>query len=53
MFDGTNPSDVIKIAKIVSELNDHDNSIIHGRHFSADYCKEIGLNISMLEDDDR
>ncbi len=53
MFDGTNPSDVIKIAKIVSQLNDHDNSKIHGRHFSADYCKEIGLNISMLEDDDR
>ncbi len=39
------------IDSIVSSLNEHDNSKIHERHLNADFCKEIGLKIEMLEDD--
>lgn len=43
--------DMPVIYSIVSKLNEHDNSKIHGRHLNADFCKEIGLKIEMLEDD--
>lgn len=49
MFDKDGDKD--KISAIVSHLNEHDDSKNHGRHFSSDYCKSIGLKVSMLEDD--
>lgn len=39
------------IKKISSKLNENDNSKTHGRHFNIDFCKEIGLNVERLEDD--
>lgn len=48
MFDSRKEESIIK--KIVSELNEHDNSKVHNRHFSADKCKGMGLKISMMED---
>ncbi len=51
MFDKNNPSDQAIIAIIVSKLNEHDDSKIHGRHLNAEFCKKIGLKISMMEDD--
>ena len=38
------------IDKIVSALNKHENSKTHGRHFNAAFCKELGLRITMMED---
>lgn len=51
MFDSS--KDELIIEKIVNELNEHDNSKVHNRHFSADKCKSIGLKISMMEDSDK
>lgn len=53
MFDSSNPEDVRIIDNIVKKLNEHDDSKIHGRHFNSDFCKEIGLKIEMMEDDDK
>lgn len=40
------------IAKtILVELGDHSVSKSHARHLSAKKCKDIGLNITMMEDD--
>ena len=36
---------------IITELGDHTVSKTHGRHLSIEKCREIGLNISKLEDD--
>lgn len=43
----------IKIAKIIQELGNHAVNLSHARHLSADKCKEIGLKIEMLEDDQK
>ena len=43
-------TDKAVIDRIVSRLNEHDESKVHGRHFNADFCKEIGLKIKMMED---
>lgn len=51
MFDKNSPDDVAIIERIVSSLNEHDASKVHNRHFNFDFCKNIGLNVSMLEDD--
>lgn len=51
MFDGSNDSDKAIINQIVDKLNEHDDSKIHGRHFSAEFCRTIGLKVTMLEDD--
>lgn len=51
MFDKNNLDDNKIIKKIVSKLNEHDDSKIHGRHFNAEFCRSIGLKISMMEDD--
>lgn len=51
MFDSEKDKD--KIDNIESELNEHKNSKTHGRHRNAAFCKEIGLNIEMLEDDSK
>lgn len=40
-----------KIEKIVQNLNEHNNSKLHGRHFSMDYCEDIGLKIEEMEKD--
>lgn len=40
-----------KVKAISAALNENDNSKTHGRHFNIDFCKEIGLNIYALEDD--
>lgn len=39
------------INNIVSKLNEHDDSKIHGRHFNIDFCKNIGLKVIDLESD--
>lgn len=49
MFDESTEGDIIE--NIVSKLNEHDDSKIHGRHLSADFCKTIGLKIQMMEED--
>lgn len=51
MFDKSKSSDRKSISKIVTKLNEHKNSKIHARHLNADFCKKIGLKISMMEDD--
>ena len=52
MFDKNDPSDQEIITTIVSKLNEHDDSKIHGRHLNAEFCRNIGLKIFMMEDDD-
>lgn len=47
MFDAA--KDNATIEKIVNSLNEHDNSKVHNRHFNADKCKNMGLKISMME----
>lgn len=37
---------------IVSALNSHNDTKTHNRHLPPSRCKEIGLNITMMEDDD-
>lgn len=49
MFEGQNNQE--KIDGIVSKLNEHDNSKLHGRHYDIEFCKEIGLNVFELESD--
>lgn len=39
-----------KIRKIIKEFG-HDETKSHDRHLSAKKCKDIGLNIEMMEDD--
>ena len=51
MFDKKSPDDAAIIERIISNLNEHDSSKVHNRHFSVDFCKSIGLNVLMLEDD--
>lgn len=42
---------VDKVNNVVHFLNNHDKSKNHGRHFNYRTCKDIGLVISLLEDD--
>lgn len=51
MFDANNKDDKLIINRIVNSLNEHDKSKTHGRHLSADKCKQLGLKITQLEDD--
>lgn len=37
--------------RIIAELGDHALMKSHGRHLSAQRCKDIGLKVEMLEDD--
>lgn len=45
------PKDVVrkKVKKIVGKLNANNKS--HSRHFTYDFCKDLGLNVESLEDD--
>ena len=52
MFDKKNKKDETKINRIVEKLNNHADSKVHSRHFDIDFCKELGLTIEKLEDDD-
>lgn len=38
------------IDNIIKQLGDHAITLSHSRHISADSCKDMGLNIIMLED---
>lgn len=49
MFDSQRDGNIIE--NIVKNLNEHDSSKIHNRHFDADKCKSFGLKISMMEND--
>lgn len=52
MYDKDKKEDEAIIKNIVSNLNEHENSKIHGRHLNIDFCKSIGLKIQALEDDE-
>lgn len=45
------PDRVAKADAIVKELGDHALTKSHARHLSASRCKQIGLTVNMLEDD--
>lgn len=50
MFEGQPKKDVNKKVKaIVGKLNANNKS--HSRHFTYDFCKDLGLNVESLEDD--
>ncbi len=53
MFDDGSDKSKETIQKIVSSLNEHDNSKLHGRHFDIEFCRNIGLNVTNLEDDSK
>jgi len=42
-----------KINKIIDCLGSHKNTKTHDRHLNPKKCKEIGLKVSMMEDDDK
>ncbi len=42
-----------KIKKIKKELGDHSINLSHSRHISAEKCKELGLKIEMMEEDNK
>ena len=50
MFNKNSSEDKIIIERIVASLNEHDASKVHNRHFNSDFCKNVGLNVFMLED---
>lgn len=49
MFESLRSSDQ-KIDRIIIELGDHAVNLNHARHMSFEKCKEIGLNVTPLED---
>lgn len=50
MFEGETPKEVAKKVKgIIGKLNANNRS--HSRHFTFDFCKELGLKVEALEDD--
>lgn len=51
MFNETCAEDAAKIKQITEKLNEHNNSKNHGRHLNIDFCKEIGLKVTAMEDD--
>lgn len=51
MFDDHTEESLATIKNIVSNLNEHDNSKLHGRHFDIEFCKNLGLKIINLEED--
>ena len=51
MYNKNDVNDQQIISNIVSKLNEHDDSKIHGRHLNAEFCESIGLKIKMLEAD--
>lgn len=51
MFKGK-PRAASLAAKAVKALSDHDQTKTHGRHLHIDWCRDNGLNVMALEDDD-
>lgn len=51
MFEN-DPEGQKKVPHIVKQLGDHAVSKSHGRHLPLDYCKNLGLKVVKLEDDD-
>ena len=51
MFENISEPEKSKIiANIAAVIGSHDQTLSHSRHLSPERCKEIGLKISMLED---
>ncbi len=50
MFAGQ-PDAAEKAKKVVDELSNHSVTLSHNRHYSAGSAKALGLNVTMLEDD--
>ncbi len=42
-----------EVEKIVKLFNEHEDSMSHGRHFNAEFCKSAGLKIFQMEDDQK
>lgn len=52
MFEGEDPSSIAKkVGTIVNTLNANNKS--HSRHFTYDFCKNLGMSVEALEDDQR
>ena len=50
MFAGQERAEVKKkVTKILNKLNANNKS--HSRHFTVKFCKSLGLNVEMLEED--
>ena len=50
MFAGENSSETANtIRRILRRLNSNNKS--HGRHYSFDFCKNLGMKVEALEDD--
>lgn len=47
------PDAAVKADTILSELVDHSLTLSHARHLSASKCRSIGLEVVMLEDDQK
>lgn len=50
MFEGEEDAED-KANVVLSELGDHSITLSHSRHLSFEKCREIGLKIELLEDD--
>ena len=42
---------IYKIDNILNELSSHDASKLHDRHYDFEKCKELGLKVTALEND--
>lgn len=51
MYDKNDPAQQTIIKRICENLNEHDKSKSHGRHFDYQFCKDIGLRIVAMESD--
>ncbi len=52
MLKGKKDSDAI-VTKIIDELTSHAITLSHSRHLSAQKCKDLGLNIEMMEENQK
>jgi len=51
MFEGVPEAEkTVALGKIVEVIASHDQTLSHSRHLPPERCREIGLKISMLED---
>ncbi|MCB3677827.1 S49 family peptidase [Klebsiella pneumoniae] len=50
MFAG-DPESHIKAQHICAELNNHSSTFAHARHIHSDKARQIGLNVTAMEDD--
>lgn len=51
MFKGCKVTKKAKIDNILNELSSHDASKLHDRHYDFEKCKELGLKVTALEND--